>query len=162
VPAFRFQGERIPGRPDPAPECRGRGMCRSMKNRAIGERERLEHSIRRLRGQLDALEISVRCAGPISADIGQCLVQGALNIATTIARHDAFDLAEQDAQEDAKPVTCKTCRDTHRMTIHRANGNEDQVPCTRCPRPCVFCRGDLSAYCKKTPCSCDCHKKADR
>lgn len=39
----------------------------------------------------------------------------------------------------AFPV-CSTCNDTHAMTLHRANGDEQTVMCTHCPVPCRLCR----------------------
>ncbi len=51
-----------------------------------------------------------------------------------------------------KPVVCSTCNDSHVMTLPRGD-----VMCTRCPVPCVRCRGGFTAYCAETPCSCACH-----
>lgn len=67
-------------------------------SRAEGERTRLEHSLQRQRAQINAIEIALRLPGPIGGDIAQGIVQGALEIAMQIARHDAFELAEQDAK----------------------------------------------------------------
>jgi hypothetical protein len=48
---------------------------------------------------------------------------------------------------------CSTCNDTHLMSL-----GDDEVMCTRCPRPCQKCRvGGNGAYCSTTPCACDCH-----
>lgn len=60
---------------------------------------------------------------------------------------------------DPLSTVCKTCKDTHRMTL-----GEREVPCTHCPRPCEECRGlyqgvRLGAYCQATPCPCGCHKR---
>ncbi len=66
--------------------------------RSQGERTRLENALQRQRAQIDAIEISLRLPGPIGGDIAQGIVQGALEVAMQIARHDAFELAEQDAK----------------------------------------------------------------
>jgi hypothetical protein len=66
-------------------------------SRSQGERTRLEHSLKRARAQLDCIETALRLPGPIGADVAQAIVLGALEIAMQVARHDAFELAEQDA-----------------------------------------------------------------
>lgn len=58
---------------------------------------------------------------------------------------------------DAKKPICSTCNDTHRMTLHKQNGDEQEVPCTSCPVPCEQCRQFLGPFCAKTPCACSCH-----
>ena len=65
--------------------------------RSQGERVRLGHSIARHRAQLDGIDTALKLPGPIGAEIAQAIVQGALELAMQITRHDAFDLAEQDA-----------------------------------------------------------------
>ncbi len=58
-----------------------------------------------------------------------------------------------------KPV-CSTCNDTHSMILHNSSGDERNVMCTFCPRPCQECRqGGNGPFCTNTPCSCECHKK---
>lgn len=54
---------------------------------------------------------------------------------------------------------CLACHDTHEMTLHRENGDEQTVMCTRCPVPCPKCRGAMgkSAFCATSPCPCTCH-----
>lgn len=60
---------------------------------------------------------------------------------------------------DDRPRVCSVCRDTHKMTLHYDNGDEQVVSCTHCPTPCQQCRfGGNGAYCATTPCSCKCHK----
>jgi hypothetical protein len=62
------------------------------------------------------------------------------------------DVVEQPRK--AEPV-CKTCNDTHRMSL-----DGRWVMCTRCPLPCQRCRfGGNGPYCETTPCACDCHAK---
>jgi chromosome segregation ATPase len=67
-------------------------------------------------------------------------------------------LADADSKEagDARRGggrVCSTCNDTHLMSL-----GDDEVMCTRCPRPCQKCRaGGNGAYCSTTPCACDCH-----
>jgi hypothetical protein len=61
-------------------------------------------------------------------------------------------LAADDAPRGVGRV-CSTCNDTHLMPL-----GDDEVMCTRCPRPCQKCRvGGNGAYCSTTPCACDCH-----
>jgi hypothetical protein len=50
---------------------------------------------------------------------------------------------------------CQTCHDTHLMPCAGTFVN-----CTRCPTPCERCAG--GPYCRKTPCSCDCHRFKER
>lgn len=52
---------------------------------------------------------------------------------------------------------CSSCNDAHWVDIE-GYGRE---MCTRCPLPCDRCRGHLSAYCKQTPCDCDCHTRKE-
>lgn len=68
-------------------------------SRSQGERTRLEHSLQRQRARIDAIEIALRLPGPIGGDIAQGIVQGALEIAMQIAKHDAYEIAEQDAKK---------------------------------------------------------------
>ena len=71
----------------------------SLRGRKEGERTRLEHSLPRLRAHIDAIELALKLPGPIGVDVAQGLVQGALEIAIQIAKHDAFELAEHDAKK---------------------------------------------------------------
>ncbi len=57
----------------------------------------------------------------------------------------------QQPAGDTSPV-CRVCNDTHRMELEDAT-----VMCTHCPTPCKECR--VGAYCRTTPCSCQCHGK---
>lgn len=57
-------------------------------------------------------------------------------------------------------IVCNVCNDTHRMTLHGANGDslrDREVSCTFCPTPCESCRQHLGAFCVLTPCPCKCH-----
>jgi len=57
----------------------------------------------------------------------------------------------------SKFVCCDVCRDTHLMLL-----DGHKVPCTACPTPCEKCRkGGYGAFCAETPCSCECHEKAE-
>jgi hypothetical protein len=66
-------------------------------DRVEGERTRLEHSLNRHVAQIEAIRIALRLPGPIGAEMAQAIVQGSLEIAMQIARHDAFDLVDQDS-----------------------------------------------------------------
>lgn len=68
----------------------------TISDRQDGERTRLAHSIPRLRAILDGLEVAMRGTYPIGTDVAQAVVEGALNVAMTIARHDAFEIAGRD------------------------------------------------------------------
>lgn len=69
-----------------------------MPDRAQGERTRLEHSTNRHVAQIEAIRIALKLPGPIGAEIAQAIVLGALEIAMQIARHDAFELKDQDKE----------------------------------------------------------------
>lgn len=62
-------------------------------------------------------------------------------------------------------VVCKTCNDTHRMTLSDGaeGGDSRKVICTRCPVPCQRCRvGGNGPYCESMPCACACHDETTR
>lgn len=65
--------------------------------RRSGERTRLAHALQRLRAQIGSVEIAMRGDYPIGTDVAQGLVEGALDVAMTIARHDAFELVGRNA-----------------------------------------------------------------
>ena len=67
-------------------------------SRAAGERTRLAHAVERMRGCLVSLEAAPRCAGPIGADAGHAAVVTATEIATTIAKHDAYVIGDEDTR----------------------------------------------------------------
>ena len=60
--------------------------------------------------------------------------------------------AENQKTVSDQSVVCRTCQDTHEMSL-----GSRLVMCTFCPVPCVECARSLSPYCEKTPCSCECH-----
>lgn len=72
-------------------------------SRAAGERARLAHAVERMRGCLVSLETALRCAGPIGADAGHAAIVTATEIATGIAKHDAYLLAELGEETPRKP-----------------------------------------------------------
>lgn len=58
----------------------------------------------------------------------------------------------------ASTEVCSTCKDTHRMEF-----GDQKVMCTHCPSPCEKCRKNGNgAFCEKTPCDCQCHKKSKK
>lgn len=55
------------------------------------ERVRIRHRVEILRGQLNALSIAIDQAGvPLGTDIAQNIAAGAVDIAISIARADAY------------------------------------------------------------------------
>lgn len=69
--------------------------------RKEGEILRLRHAILRARASLEGLEIAISLGGPIGYDVGESVVSSATAIFGCIAKHDAFELAERDASDDA-------------------------------------------------------------
>lgn len=63
-------------------------------NRSSREKVRLKHEIARMRAAVDGLEIAARFQGPIGES---AVMQTALNLASTIARHDAFIQVETES-----------------------------------------------------------------
>lgn len=62
---------------------------------------------------------------------------------------------DQVMPEPGKDYICSSCCDTHQVHF-----DDKSQMCTRCPTPCLKCAtsNGRGAYCKKTPCSCSCHK----
>lgn len=71
------------------------GKTAEPKTRSAGERKRLEHSIARLRANVDAVELALAVGGPVGQD-AQVIVQTAVEVASQLWRLDAFDLAQRD------------------------------------------------------------------
>lgn len=67
------------------------------ESRRDGERVRLEQAIGRMRANLGGLEIALRLGGHIGTEVAQGVMNGAVDIAMTIAKHDAYDQVERDA-----------------------------------------------------------------
>lgn len=63
------------------------------KDRMVGERRRLAHDLDRMRASIRSLEIAMGLSGPIGAEAGEAIATCAVSIATTIAKHDAYELA---------------------------------------------------------------------
>lgn len=55
---------------------------------------------------------------------------------------------------------CLRCNDTHLVKIHEDGQVDRESMCMHCPIPCDECMGGgpANAYCKETPCNCECHK----
>lgn len=66
--------------------------------RAEGERERLLHSIARMRSTLIGLEKALTMNGPVGLEAAQAVVMSATEIALQVAKLDAYDLVENDAK----------------------------------------------------------------
>jgi hypothetical protein len=59
-------------------------------------------------------------------------------------------ISREDWEHPCVSPICTSCQDTH----HGAYS----IMCNQCPIPCNHCRGTArSAFCHRTPCSCDCH-----
>lgn len=67
-------------------------------SRAAGELVRLRHLVDRMRATLDGVDLAIRIGGGIGQDTTQVVLTTAGSIATTIATHDAFVLAQRDAE----------------------------------------------------------------
>lgn len=65
--------------------------------RSAGERERLAHSLSRLRASVESVEMALALGGPVGQD-AQVIVQTAVEVASQLWRLDAFQLAEEDAE----------------------------------------------------------------
>lgn len=106
------------------------------KKRSEAERVRLEGSIRNLRGLIDGVETAVKLGGPIGTDVAQALLTGSASLALQLARHDAYDLYEQDARNRAKsrPKPCGkdfVTTDPGRLPGRKAVCS-DATPCQSC------------------------------
>lgn len=80
------------------------------KTRSGAERVRVRGSLQHLRGLLDGIETALTFGGPVGTDVAQALLLGASSLALQLARHDAYDMYEQDAKNRAKqrPKPCGT------------------------------------------------------
>lgn len=67
----------------------------AIDERVEGERERLRHAIDRMRTTIDSVARALDLGGPIGADSSGAITTTALEIATRIAIHDAFELVER-------------------------------------------------------------------
>lgn len=70
--------------------------------RSDGERVRIAHSITRLRDTLDSAVATLGIGGSLGQELAQSLQLTANEVATQIARHDAFLLSEADALEELR------------------------------------------------------------
>lgn len=74
-----------------------------MTTRCEGERVRMRHTLARMRATLENFEVSLGIASetqpnlPVGGDSADAITRTAIELATQIARHDAFVHAEQDA-----------------------------------------------------------------
>ncbi len=69
-----------------------------MRKRSQNELVRLDEQLRTLVAFEAGIRAGMKAGGPIGQDAAQGVVQAAMSVATTIARHDAFLLAESDAK----------------------------------------------------------------
>ena len=66
--------------------------------RAEAERVRIRHAVDRFYGTLSSIKVALSLPGPIGAEASNGLMMNATELAMQIAKHDAFLLAEADAQ----------------------------------------------------------------
>ncbi len=66
------------------------------KSRSAAEQVRLKHSIAILREVLNSVDIAIHLGGPIGSDLAQTVLTSASVLAMQVAKHDAFELYEQD------------------------------------------------------------------
>lgn len=71
-------------------------------SRASDERERLVHELERMRATVKGVETALKCGGVIGAEAGQALTTTAVALAVTIARHDAYIFAAEDASAEQR------------------------------------------------------------
>lgn len=78
------------------------------KTRSAGEKVRLRHSVATMRAMLDSLDTAVTLNGQIGSDLAQSILTSASVLVMQVAKHDAFELYEQDAKYRtlAKPKPC--------------------------------------------------------
>ena len=58
---------------------------------------------------------------------------------------------------NSQQFVCQTCEDTHQVWSSK---REQYQMCGSCPFPCQGCRANgEGAYCRSTPCDCQCHQK---
>lgn len=86
--------------------------------RSKGERVRLDHALARMRAALDAIDSAgvLLVDLPIGQETSQAIATTALEIATIIARHDAYMIAEGEQALDPPPPlkpSCATCGRLH-------------------------------------------------
>lgn len=67
--------------------------------RSEGERVRMRQAISNMRAHLQGLEVALGLDGPIGQEASQGIVMAAFQLSTLIAKHDAYDLAEQDEKK---------------------------------------------------------------
>lgn len=122
------------------------GECSAVgksKTRSAAERVRLEGSIRNLRGLIDGIETALKMNGPIGTDVAQALLTGSSSLALQLARHDAYDLYEQDAQNRAKARPEPCGRDFVTTDPGRLPGRK--AVCSE-TSPCQSCASSISQW----------------
>lgn len=67
-------------------------------SRVLGERQRIEHEMDRVRAVLEGIRIALNEGGIIGADATGALAVNVNSIVCAIARHDAYVFAEEDAK----------------------------------------------------------------
>jgi hypothetical protein len=67
-------------------------------SRVLGERQRIEHELQRVRTTLESVELAFRIGGYLGGDSIGALSLGVYSLANAIARHDAYVFAEEDAK----------------------------------------------------------------
>ena len=65
---------------------------------SVGEEARIQHSLTRLRANIDNVDLALDLGGP-AGDVAQVLVQTAVEVASQLWRRDAYQLVESEATE---------------------------------------------------------------
>jgi hypothetical protein len=73
------------------------------QERVEGERLRLNHNLAWMEKHIQSITLALRMNVPLGSEVGQGIVQCALNVALAIARHDAFLLIKEcDTEGESK------------------------------------------------------------
>lgn len=114
------------------------------KTRSAAERVRLQGSIQHLRGLIGGIETALSLGGPVGTDVAQALLLGASSLALQLARHDAYDMYEQDAKNraGARPEPCGRVFTDYAPGLRVPKKN---LVCNEEHR-CATCSGQLSQW----------------
>jgi hypothetical protein len=116
---------------------------REPRTRSAAERVRLEGSIRNLRGLIDGIETALKMKGPVGTDVAQALLTASSSLALQLARHDAYDLYEEDAKNRAKSRPKPCGRNFVTTPPGRIPGTKEVCSETS---PCQGCAASISQW----------------
>lgn len=78
-------------------------MSDKPKKRSAAEKVRIEQSIQQMRWMLFSVEKALEKDAPIGSDTAGAVMSQSTSIALQIAKHDAYLLAEEDAEKKPPP-----------------------------------------------------------